>query len=133
MKAGHPPICYTAGINELERLCRQQKRKMEPQNTQNTQMEKGGGRVSLLSKRITGCALTGHNALGTRSFLRSNASSWACNATPPFVCSLCFAVPFSFRSDRPRSGEPGQMAVIAQAGKGLDWLADEPELYSDAT
>jgi hypothetical protein len=24
------------------------------------------------------------------------------------------------------------MAAIAQAGKGLDWLAEEPELYSDA-
>ena len=28
-------------------------------------------------------------------------------------------------------GEP-PLAVIAQAGKGLDWLAGEPELYSDA-
>lgn len=28
-------------------------------------------------------------------------------------------------------GEP-PMAAIAQAGKGLDWLAGEPELYSDA-
>lgn len=24
------------------------------------------------------------------------------------------------------------MTTIAAAGKGLDWLADEPELYSDA-
>ena len=24
------------------------------------------------------------------------------------------------------------MAAIAQSGKGLDWLAEEPELYSDA-
>ena len=24
------------------------------------------------------------------------------------------------------------MAAIAQAGKGFDWLADEPDLYSDA-
>ena len=24
------------------------------------------------------------------------------------------------------------MAAIAQAGKGLDWLDEEPELYSDA-
>lgn len=24
------------------------------------------------------------------------------------------------------------MAAMAQAGKGFDWLADEPELYSDA-
>lgn len=24
------------------------------------------------------------------------------------------------------------MAALAQAGKGLDWLAEEPELYSDA-
>jgi hypothetical protein len=24
------------------------------------------------------------------------------------------------------------MAAIAQASKGLDWLAEEPELYSDA-
>lgn len=23
------------------------------------------------------------------------------------------------------------MAAMAQSGKGLDWLADEPELYSD--
>ena len=23
------------------------------------------------------------------------------------------------------------MAAIAQAGKGLDWLADEPDLYAD--
>lgn len=29
------------------------------------------------------------------------------------------------------SGEP-PMAAIAEAGKGFDWLADEPELYSDA-
>jgi hypothetical protein len=31
---------------------------MEPQNTQNTQMDTGEARVSLLSKRIIGCALT---------------------------------------------------------------------------
>ncbi len=24
------------------------------------------------------------------------------------------------------------MGVIAQSGKGFDWLADEPDLYSDA-
>lgn len=24
------------------------------------------------------------------------------------------------------------MAAIAEAGKGFDWLADEPDLYSDA-
>lgn len=24
------------------------------------------------------------------------------------------------------------MAAIAQSGKGLDWLAEEPDLYSDA-
>jgi hypothetical protein len=29
------------------------------------------------------------------------------------------------------SREP-PMTTIAAAGKGLDWLADEPELYSDA-
>jgi hypothetical protein len=29
------------------------------------------------------------------------------------------------------SGEP-PMAAIAQAGHGFDWLAGEPELYSDA-
>ena len=28
-------------------------------------------------------------------------------------------------------GEP-PMAAIAEAGKGFDWLADEPDLYSDA-
>ena len=33
-------------------------RKMEPQNTQNTQMNSGADRVNLLSKRIIGCALT---------------------------------------------------------------------------
>ncbi|MEA2738132.1 MAG: hypothetical protein QOH05_1439 [Acetobacteraceae bacterium] len=30
----------------------------------------------------------------------------------------------------PGGGLP--MAAITQAGKGLDWLAEEPELYSDA-
>ncbi len=25
-----------------------------------------------------------------------------------------------------------EMAAIAQAGQGFDWLADEPEIYSDA-
>jgi hypothetical protein len=29
------------------------------------------------------------------------------------------------------NGEP-PMTAIAQAGKGLDWLAEEPDLYSDA-
>jgi GxxExxY protein len=38
---------------------------MEPQNTQNTQMETGEHRVNLLSKRIIGCALTVLRALGT--------------------------------------------------------------------
>jgi hypothetical protein len=28
-------------------------------------------------------------------------------------------------------GDP-PMSAIAQAGKALDWLADEPDLYSDA-
>jgi hypothetical protein len=30
------------------------------------------------------------------------------------------------------SGGELSMAAIAHAGKGLDWLAEEPELYSDA-
>jgi GxxExxY protein len=38
---------------------------MEPQNTQNTQIETGEDRVNLLSKRIIGCALTVLHALGT--------------------------------------------------------------------
>ena len=38
---------------------------MEPQNTQNTQMDAGEGGVNLLSKRIFGCALTVLHALGT--------------------------------------------------------------------
>jgi GxxExxY protein len=38
---------------------------MEPQNTQNTQMETGEDRVNLLSNRIIGCALTVLHALGT--------------------------------------------------------------------
>jgi GxxExxY protein len=38
---------------------------MEPQNTQNTQMDIGEGRVNRLSNRIIGCALTVLNALGT--------------------------------------------------------------------
>jgi hypothetical protein len=29
-------------------------------------------------------------------------------------------------------GDEFPMAAIAQAGRGLDWLAEEPELYSDA-
>ncbi len=38
---------------------------MEPQNTQNTQMDIGEDRVNLLSSRIIGCALTVLHALGT--------------------------------------------------------------------
>ena len=38
---------------------------MEPQNTQNTQMDSDESRVNLLSKRIIGCALTVLHALGT--------------------------------------------------------------------
>jgi hypothetical protein len=36
---------------------------MEPQNTQNTQMDIGEDRINLLSKRIIGCALTVVHAL----------------------------------------------------------------------
>jgi hypothetical protein len=39
--------------------------KMEPQNTQNTQMDISEDRINLLSKRIIGCALTVLHALGT--------------------------------------------------------------------
>jgi GxxExxY protein len=38
---------------------------MEPQNTQNTQMNTGEGRANVLSKRIIGCALTVLHVLGT--------------------------------------------------------------------
>jgi hypothetical protein len=38
---------------------------MEPQNTQNTQMDTGEDRVNLLTGRINGCALTVLHALGT--------------------------------------------------------------------
>ena len=38
---------------------------MEPQNTQNTQMDIGAARANLLSKRIIGCAHTLLHALGT--------------------------------------------------------------------
>jgi GxxExxY protein len=38
---------------------------MEPQSTQNTQMDTGEDRVNLLSNRIIGCALTVLHALGT--------------------------------------------------------------------
>jgi GxxExxY protein len=38
---------------------------MEPQNTQNTQMDTGEDRVNLLAKRIIGCALTVLHTLGT--------------------------------------------------------------------
>jgi GxxExxY protein len=38
---------------------------MEPQNTQNTQMETGEDRVNVLSNPIIGCALTVLHALGT--------------------------------------------------------------------
>jgi GxxExxY protein len=38
---------------------------MEPQNTQNTQMDTDEGGVNLLSKRIIGCALTVLHTLGT--------------------------------------------------------------------
>jgi GxxExxY protein len=38
---------------------------MEPQSTQNTQMDTGEDRVNLLSNRIIGCALTVLHTLGT--------------------------------------------------------------------
>jgi GxxExxY protein len=38
---------------------------VEPQITQNTQMDTGEDRVNLLSKRIIGCALTVLHTLGT--------------------------------------------------------------------
>jgi GxxExxY protein len=38
---------------------------MEPQNTQNTQMDTDEGGVNLLSKRIIGCALTVLHTLGS--------------------------------------------------------------------
>jgi GxxExxY protein len=41
------------------------KRKIELQNTQNTQMDFGEIRINLLSRRIIGCALTVLHALGT--------------------------------------------------------------------
>jgi GxxExxY protein len=68
---------------------------MEPQNTPNTQMDTGEGGVDLLSNRVIGCALTVLNAprtgflgnvyemCGASLALRSNASSWACEASPP--------------------------------------------------
>jgi hypothetical protein len=40
-------------------------RKMEPQNTPNTQKDTGEGGVDLLSNRIVGCALTVLHAVGT--------------------------------------------------------------------
>lgn len=33
--------------------------------------------------------------------------------------------------DLPEAEEP-PMAVLAQAGRAFDWLAEEPDLYSDA-
>jgi GxxExxY protein len=38
---------------------------MEPQNTQNTQMDTDEGGANLMSKRIVGCALTVPHTLGT--------------------------------------------------------------------
>jgi len=46
---------------------------MEPQSTQNTQMDAGADRVNLLSKRIIGCALTVLHALGTLRKSMKNA------------------------------------------------------------
>jgi GxxExxY protein len=43
----------------------QEGRKVEPQITQNTQMDTGEERVNLLSNRIIGCALTVLHTLGT--------------------------------------------------------------------
>ncbi len=38
---------------------------MEPQNTQNTQTDRGNGGINLLTERIIGCALTVLHTLGT--------------------------------------------------------------------
>jgi GxxExxY protein len=40
-------------------------KELEPQKTQNTQMDTGEDRINLLSKRIIGCALAVLHALGT--------------------------------------------------------------------
>jgi hypothetical protein len=39
---------------------------MEPQNTQNTQMETGEDRTNLLSKRIIGCAVSQQHPMVVR-------------------------------------------------------------------
>jgi len=49
---------------------------MEPQNTQNTQMDIGEDRINLLSKRIIGCALTVLHALEQDSLRKSMKTHW---------------------------------------------------------
>jgi hypothetical protein len=60
--AGSLLHCWRQRIGKVVRAV---KKKMEPQNTQNTQMNIGEGGVNLLSNRIIGCALTVLRALGT--------------------------------------------------------------------
>jgi GxxExxY protein len=57
---------------------------MEPQNTQNTQMDISEDRINLLSKRIIGCALTVLHALGTGFFRNWMKTHW-CPATQVWV------------------------------------------------
>jgi GxxExxY protein len=52
----------SVGVNEFERLCWHQERKMEPQNTRKDSAEGG---TNLLTGRIIGCAQTVLNGLGT--------------------------------------------------------------------
>jgi GxxExxY protein len=67
---------------------------MEPQNTQNTQIDTGEDRINLLSKRIIGCALTVVHALGTGFHEKSMKTHW---------CTNCASLGSPSRNNIPRS------------------------------
>jgi hypothetical protein len=46
-------------------------------------------------------------------------------------CGIATHVRVHIRAEDLESPEP-PMAAIAEAGKGFDWLAEEPDLYSNA-
>ena len=68
---------------------------MEPQSTQNTQMDIGEGRINLLSKRIIGCALTVLHALGT-GFLEKVYENALVHELRKSGLAVSHSIPWSF-------------------------------------
>jgi hypothetical protein len=88
--------------------CAGSKRKMEPQNTQNTQIDAGKDRVNLLAGRIIGCTLAVLYALQTGFLRKCMTTHW---------CTSCVRLDPVSRNDIPWSfgtmgSWPGNMLLI---------------------